>query len=284
MCHFLDLPAEVRNSIYEYALTFPHGLKYYHDPCFATDHMQVADADSLTNPLAHWEPEDHAFLITQDANQLKIVSKQLHSETYSLVLRFNDIVFYDVQDTTLFLTRCSTSYYRHFRTFNIQQESFHKEWPYSIQNIDSLKQVFNFCRQAPHIQVRNLQPFDRFMNAQPERFPHYAARLRYFTRNQKIWIDIFIPQPWRSMPVIQNQFGAIEPTTVDLTSAEATPSNFRLILPVQLLTTERQAELLSEFRKSCLESIMFRYFFLPNVVGGIDRWVEIAEDMLRNGV
>jgi hypothetical protein len=279
MCHLFDLPAEVRNTIYEYALTFPHGLRYYHDPCFVTDHMQVADADSLTNPPAHWEPEDHAFLITQDANQLKFVNKQLRLETYSLVLRYNDIFFYDVQDTTLFLTRCSTSYYRHIRTFNIQQESFHREWPYSIQDVDSLKRVFNFCRQAPHVQVRNLQPFDDHANRFLEWFPHAAARLQYFARNEKTGFDIFIPKPWRSL-----RWDCRDPITVELTSAEVTPSNFRLILPVHLFTIERQAELLSEFRETILKSNLFGRMILPNVIGGIDRWVEIAEEMLRNGV
>jgi hypothetical protein len=141
--------------------------------------------------------------------------------------------------------------------------------------------VFNFCRQAPHVQVRNLQRFNLCVNANLALFPHYVARLNYITRNEKTWLDIFISQPWRSQ--FHDRTQALNLIPVDQTSAGATPSNFRLILPVHLMTIGSQVKLLSEFRRNSLESSFFGNV-LPNVVGGIDRWVEIAEDMLRNGV
>jgi hypothetical protein len=157
MCHLLRMPAETRNEIYAYALSFQYGLKYYHDRQFSTGHMQVADANLLTDPPIEWESEEHAVMIPHDANQLNFVNRHLGLETRSLVMWYNDIIFHNIRDLSLFLSKCSTSYYEDFRTFKIQKDSFRRKFPHCVQDLDPLKQVFNFCHQAPHVQVQNLQ-------------------------------------------------------------------------------------------------------------------------------
>jgi hypothetical protein len=84
MCHLLRMPAEKRNAIYAYALSFQYGLKYYHDRQFSTGHMQVADANLLTDPPIEWESEEHAVMVLHDANQLKFVNRHLGLDTRSL--------------------------------------------------------------------------------------------------------------------------------------------------------------------------------------------------------
>jgi hypothetical protein len=204
MCHLLRMPAEIRNEIYAYALSFQYGLKYYHDRQFSTGHMQVADANTLTNLRMDWESEDHAVMILHDANQLKFVNKQLRLETRSLVLRYNDIIFHNIRDTSLFLSKCSTWYYEDFRTFKIQKDSFGRRFPHSIQDLNSLRQVFNFCRQAPHVQVQNLQNVTDIPYAYSPFFPQEATTLRYVMRNQKDWRDILIPEHLLSDSAIQD--------------------------------------------------------------------------------
>jgi hypothetical protein len=247
--------------------------------------MQVADANTLTNLRMDWESEDRAVMILHDANQLKFVNKQLRLETRSLVLRYNDIIFHNIRDTSLFLSKCSTWYYEDFRTFKIQKDSFGRRFPHSIQDPNFLRQVFNFCRQAPHVQVQNLQNVTDIPYAYSPFFPQEATTLRYVMRNQKDWRDILIPRtsPFR-LRYPRRPIDAPHPIAVDKSPAGAAPSNFRLLLPISMLSSERQDELLLKFRKACLKNRIISNEYLPYAAGGIDRWVELAVEILRDGI
>jgi hypothetical protein len=285
MSRLMRLPAEVRNAIYAYALAFQYGLRYYHDQQCSAGRMQIADANSITNPPIDWSLEDYELMILHDANQLKFVNKQLHSETRGLVLRYNDIRFHTIQDTSLFLSTCPTSYHKCLRTFSIQRSSFGRTYPYPIQDMHSLEQVFDFCRQAPHVQVQNLQGLGHSLEGHSPNFPIDAACLQWITRHQMTWYTVFVPQtcPWRYHH--HSRRSANKPTVcVDETPAGAMPSNFRLILSVSTLSSASQAELLIEFRRFALGSRFYTNYFLPYVVGGIDRWVGLAKEMLKDGV
>lgn len=72
-CLFLDLPAELRAMIYEYALTEKDGLIM----------------DSSYRYSAHTASQKC------DANQLKLVCKQLHAETRGLGLLYNSLTIQD---------------------------------------------------------------------------------------------------------------------------------------------------------------------------------------------
>lgn len=72
-CLLLELPAELRAVIYEYALTEKGGL------ITSGGHFYSACVDSEE----------------RDANQLKFVCKQLHTETKGLGLRFNNLTIKD---------------------------------------------------------------------------------------------------------------------------------------------------------------------------------------------
>ena len=81
-CPLLELPRELRDMIYEYALAEVGGL--VKDSSFAVEPTGVAG-----HFYAAGDGTDK-----RDANQLKFVSRQLHSETAGLGLRYNDLTFY----------------------------------------------------------------------------------------------------------------------------------------------------------------------------------------------
>lgn len=97
---FLRLPSEIRNRIYELALTAPRSLVadmatsnrtrpvLYLPP--NEDHPEIADhAVSPGTTERACDDQSHSF------NQLKLVNKQLYYETKGLELQYNDIRIID---------------------------------------------------------------------------------------------------------------------------------------------------------------------------------------------
>lgn len=91
----LTLPAELRNLIFEFALTGKHGLRFDFD-------------DGDTGRLYTFEPKPRISLVTfprrppiqhvrnkpLETNQLRYVCKQLYNETSGVILRLNDLNFH----------------------------------------------------------------------------------------------------------------------------------------------------------------------------------------------
>ncbi|KAF2712580.1 hypothetical protein K504DRAFT_499664 [Pleomassaria siparia CBS 279.74] len=74
-CGFFTLPRELRDIIYQYALSLEHGL------------TNAADGSSETVQLIAYAPPEYIF-----ANPLKYVCRQLHKETRGVALAWNDLV------------------------------------------------------------------------------------------------------------------------------------------------------------------------------------------------
>jgi hypothetical protein len=77
---FLDLPSEIRNAIYEYALTEPEGLHYHHvgnELTASPDRKQYTQRNK-------WRGH---------ANQLKFTCHQIYNETRGRGLQFNTLHF-----------------------------------------------------------------------------------------------------------------------------------------------------------------------------------------------
>jgi hypothetical protein len=108
---FLRLPAELRNLIYEYALTADTHQLYYRDamasksvPTEITENIngklttRKTTYDKRVVTLYESASADGVKLClgsttTTDFNQLKYVCKQLYSETKRLPLQYNDVIF-----------------------------------------------------------------------------------------------------------------------------------------------------------------------------------------------
>lgn len=107
----LQLPGEIRNTIYEYALTANHHELFYRDSIdFDTIPQAVTEEVNSIDDIWHATPQECVDAYyehesaqgvklcstaesTSEFNQLKYVCKQLYKETKHLSLLYNDIVF-----------------------------------------------------------------------------------------------------------------------------------------------------------------------------------------------
>ncbi|KAI4959449.1 hypothetical protein J4E86_003171 [Alternaria arbusti] len=113
---FLQLPGEIRNTIYKYALTANHHELFYRDSIdFESIPQAVTEEVNSIDDVWHATPQECVDAYykhesaqgaklcstaesTSEYNQLKYVCKQLYEETKHLSLLYNDIVF--AQDTS----------------------------------------------------------------------------------------------------------------------------------------------------------------------------------------
>ncbi|KAF3010960.1 hypothetical protein E8E13_010437 [Curvularia kusanoi] len=90
MSAFLQLPGEIRNRIYEYALTSSSRIQYLDNEGSARQKSIFYEgSELLKQPISKVPPE---------FNQLKYVNRQLHHETVTLELKYNSVAFLDAQD------------------------------------------------------------------------------------------------------------------------------------------------------------------------------------------
>jgi hypothetical protein len=84
---FLDLPAEVRNSIYQYVLTIPGGVIVRWFLGSGRQRLRpVMFVDSGENDLEIWKLQD-------TVNMLHLVCQQLRKETAGLEIQYNRVIF-----------------------------------------------------------------------------------------------------------------------------------------------------------------------------------------------
>ncbi|KAI4670683.1 uncharacterized protein J4E88_009775 [Alternaria novae-zelandiae] len=106
----LDLPQELRDMIYEYALTEDEGLFVQRWPAM---HLKAAGATYRTDP-----------------NQLKFTCRQLYAETTGLSLRYNELIFDDCASFDTFDeftgTYCTSAHFERVKRIVIVQERYIK--------------------------------------------------------------------------------------------------------------------------------------------------------------
>ncbi|KAF2878032.1 hypothetical protein BDV95DRAFT_589015 [Massariosphaeria phaeospora] len=110
-CVFFTPPRELRDLIYEYALTEEKGL------------IGELPDNSSTNPRLYATRDPHTNLPDREANQLKYVCLQLHNETTGLAAKLNDLelLFHYTTERTgsqvfeAFVQNCSISYEKNIR-------------------------------------------------------------------------------------------------------------------------------------------------------------------------
>jgi hypothetical protein len=73
-CHFLELPRELRDMIYDYVLTHPHGLTSHTYPYFRPAYKNGDPTLDKANPFRY-------------------ICPQIHAETHARALRLNDPTF-----------------------------------------------------------------------------------------------------------------------------------------------------------------------------------------------
>jgi hypothetical protein len=156
---FLKLPPELRNKIFELALTANNGTLRLHEGV-ARDYGRMRTPTTL---------EEKVFLYRTakqpEFNQLKWVNRQLYHETDALELRFNDILIARVLYSKMnvdnqllaFEKRCTLMQSRMLNTITLNTKAFGRRYfSYPLRKTDlvSYERVGQFCLRHSQIKVR----------------------------------------------------------------------------------------------------------------------------------
>jgi hypothetical protein len=154
-CHLLNLPGELRNMIYGYALTDPKGLQYRR----GNDHLgrfcnrtanAVTPADGGA-PADAGAPHD----ADHEANQLQYVCHELRYETRGLGFRLNELHFKDYLDASLFIRSLPASMCKHIKVMHIDWGYPYTYNRYTGQTRSSgMLTVMQFCAAYSQVTVR----------------------------------------------------------------------------------------------------------------------------------
>jgi hypothetical protein len=167
ICHFSQLPGELRNKVYEYALTEENGLIFQIE-----NNVGILRSGTVTTEVApecaHMNPSPHAQPYTASANQLQYVSRQLRAETKGLGIRFNDITFVGekaIKHAVRFLKVLPPSELRYLRTITIRGppghstdpavQSWKKQYPLTT-SVDKkyIRPLAQCCQSVRHATIR----------------------------------------------------------------------------------------------------------------------------------
>jgi hypothetical protein len=159
----LLLPGEIRNAIYAYALTAKSGVI-----CVVRNHASNNFKDE--NRCGRLQSHDRALLQSREdiapnessyeANQLKFVNRQLYSETHNLTLRYNDLTVSTADHFSHLIESLPDSNYASLRIVTLSKSIFSNLEKTSQERINSrwVEAIFEFCRRAPHVLVRDPGP------------------------------------------------------------------------------------------------------------------------------
>jgi hypothetical protein len=214
-CHLFRMPAEIRNRINEFALSFGgEGLYVREDVDIRTPvYVKEVEIDSLTwerreaelderirhfmevaspnEPKLYIRPDD-----VEEANQLKYVCRQLYKETKGVALLFNDLVFIrrNSDDRTAelgcarFLWHCSRAWKNGIRTIVVRDAE--KRLGGWIPPAASESTSFVVIRDDERVKARehDLDAIANFLNQHPK------ANLKHFIKyaNNDNWTSSFL--------------------------------------------------------------------------------------------
>jgi hypothetical protein len=274
----LLLPGEIRNAIYAYAFAQNHGIWYQYDKERRIGQMFLFTHDrrDLTNEVRTSQHPHHSQAAFLEANQLKFVNHQLCAETRGLVLRYNDLMFRNVEELAIFLRTCDTSHYSRFRVFNVVTGSIFDLATLRFAGDEvPVHAVFDFCRQAPHVLVRHISMVDFSKMA----FFGWAIRLEVAARRGVAIMQTLVP----------SQHGQGQVMRIFLTKAGLgsladvpgnAPSNFRFF-PRMNLSEEQSVQ---AFRHAYENDSSIRGMIHPHLEGRLDRWLDVMRRAIRFGI
>jgi len=141
--NILNLPAELRHSIYEYVLTEAQPLL-----CTA--------GDATGSPKLLLQYYFGSSVAKREANQLRYVCRQLYYETRTLSLWYNETVFHGIEGFEQFLLLCAPSLHRRLRNVVIidDHESLRKSCTINQLISRSMSPaLYDFCAQNTNARV-----------------------------------------------------------------------------------------------------------------------------------
>ncbi|KAF2787720.1 hypothetical protein K505DRAFT_342715 [Melanomma pulvis-pyrius CBS 109.77] len=170
-CFFFTLPRELRDEIYEYALTEEWGLASHHRKPYsilvaARGPPSGTDEEEMNQ---NWEDDrlaEASAMKSMESNRLVYVCRQLHRETLGLGLKFNDLTFYHTEKMCAlshfgrFIQHCPTTLQRYVRKITVVQDNSHRSWVWydkfvmkSLAGDGVAAPLYNFCLTHPDVQA-----------------------------------------------------------------------------------------------------------------------------------
>ena len=176
----LDLPAELRNTIYGLALTHSKPL-HYRKPKGDGDKSYLYLPEAPSQQVHDQKPVEY--------NQLKYVNKQLYAETAGLELKFNDITFdiipYSLRSSdllTAWVTSISVAKRSWIKTITIRHANMAPGQRYlCADGPNVIARLTQVCNDVSSMRVKYHVPFWTFGSPQSSREGFY-----FFAMGQSI--------------------------------------------------------------------------------------------------
>jgi hypothetical protein len=272
----LQLPGELRDSIYAFSLSEAEGLFYPNDDrevgwlCLAQS--SPAENNKLeTSPAEARESKaDRTDMIRIGqhyivGNQLCFVNKQLRHETKALGLRYNKITFHCSYPRVVnhFLQRLPIFQQQHLRQIIIKPS--HSGW-----GLPPCASLIHVCNNNPGLIIRyHIPSFSLDQN------PHL---LRIATR-----ISILINEDRTIVKRLTDNV-LLQQEYLQRADEMATKFTFQKMPPNIHILPRHDSLDETSFRKICEEDPDTSRVIIPNLERGIDALVELAKDWCENGL
>lgn len=151
---FLRLPPEIRNRIYEYALTLPDTSLDHLTPCKLAMYFTPGERCGYYDSISFWNDDlDRASNdrpARKDFNQLRFVSRKLYQETAGLEFKFNALCFDHLRPGQTLLEASFLGQAADFLEFL-------KHVPYLRNNVSQLREIrldpFRMLSVIPFLKV-----------------------------------------------------------------------------------------------------------------------------------
>ncbi|KAI4667099.1 uncharacterized protein J4E79_001783 [Alternaria viburni] len=157
----LDLPAELRNTIYQLALTHSEPL-HYRMP------KDGEDKPYLYHREAPFQQGDDEKLV--EYNQLKYVNKQLYAETAGLELKFNDVTLSESSGhespsdmLTAWVSSISIAKRSWIKTISITCDKYDPKC-FDSESAEAVARLARLCNDIPTMRVKCYNPFWAYTN------------------------------------------------------------------------------------------------------------------------
>jgi len=251
-CYFFRLPGELRNKIYEYALTTARPLLY------------AADQE---NVFRLWCPVPGQAEGYHEANKLRFVNRQLYAEARGLSIQYNDLLFTNFKDAAVFLETYK-HVERHMKCIYIRGPGRKKEW----EDNPDIRQVAFFLRKHPRIAARvvlqHYSPNDEW--SLPRIISHEITLKQTHAYADKFFVDE------HREPLLWDVMNQLESARFHATPA-VFPPNLRFLFKDEPLDP-------ALLRKNIETNESVMRIVVPKVRDGVEGWVRLMAQAVEEGV
>jgi hypothetical protein len=272
----LSLPGELRNRVYDFALSTCDGLDFSEDDqsvgwfCIPEMHIEAhrnmydtragASASSLSRPITMRTVNGGRII----ANQLQFVCKQLRRETKALEIVKNTIQFSALESTTASSFMASLPPYLvdhpHRLVFRVQEDNWHS---------NMFAKMTEFCRAHPRSAMRLYHP--KLDSSHAVRLLFTALLIKHGAGRDTKFVQMLSDDEDR-----QQQLLKLLTTEIKEQQVTSIPDNL-LFFPYDVSFDEKA------FRISCRLSAIIHDVLVPELENGVEGLVTLARGCYEQG-